>query len=106
MPLDGNESLYVTTDPDAEVLERAAELIEQFGHYPSAWETRSIDGEICIGCAITYAKHGIQVNSWDTKYLNFVALRLGFKAAGEMAIWNASACAAEVIARLRSAARG
>lgn len=101
-PLDGNESLYVTTDPDAEVLLRAAEIIECDGWLQGDWGRPG--GPRCIAGALSQARRefGAQNNYYR------IWERIGFPTGDPGIDWNnaPNRTAAEVIALLRTAARG
>jgi hypothetical protein len=95
-------------DEDAAVLLRAAEIIEERGwcqEYPDA------AGRVCAGRAIMLAL-GLKSGWAGNEQERIVRHRLGFSAAwflsGALANWNDAPgrTAAEVIDRLRSAARG
>lgn len=91
-------------DPDGAVLLRAAAMIKRRGHYPGG-TIKGANGEVCIGCAISYAKNGEDTVGWDMVYLAHIAPRLGFKTSGEIAEWNFGRTKAQVLSRLRHAAQ-
>lgn len=96
-----------TVDEDGEVLLRAADILEQRGW--CQYEQESPDGRLCLYGAIFTARHGSampeQERSNDDGW-NRDAHTLGFPSAGAAVSWNNAEdrTAAEVIARLRSAA--
>lgn len=103
MPLDPAGYAPVTTDPDAEVLERAARIIEERGW--CQWHYGKEDGgPVCATKAVWIAIK--EFCHWDFDFnakLGFSGIEGDF-----LTVWQDrdGRTAVEVIGRLRTAARG
>lgn len=95
-------------DADGEVLWRAADLLAERGHCKKTVEDAY--GRHCLYGAINIARRGSAYATGDytTGRWDADARRLGFSGFEKAVLWNnePQRTAAEVIARLRAAARG
>lgn len=94
-------------DADGEILERAAQIIEEYGWCQGDWGDTA--GHSCFNYACIRALKMATPNDLAAAHamLDRFAVRAGFTGYGHATKWNdaPSRTAAEVVARLRSAAR-